>query len=91
MTIHHIGNVLPEKRHQGDSENSTVLLKFKPEVTAEQRQSVRDSLRALPSQIPAIQSIVTGETVFSPLGHGFDEGAAFLVSYLRQVVDQVVL
>jgi hypothetical protein len=58
--------------------NSTVLTKFKPEATPEQRQSVRDSAEALPSKIPAIQSLVIGETVFSPLGHGYDEGAVFL-------------
>ncbi|OJA17227.1 hypothetical protein AZE42_00248, partial [Rhizopogon vesiculosus] len=51
------------------------LKKFKPEATPEQRQSVRDSLDFLPSKIPAIQCIVTGETVFNPLGHGYDEGA----------------
>ncbi|KAG2155886.1 stress responsive A/B barrel domain-containing protein [Suillus bovinus] len=55
-----------------------VLYKFKPEVTPEQRQSVRDCISALPSQIPAIQSLVTGETVFNAFGHGYDEGAIFL-------------
>ncbi|KAG2747010.1 hypothetical protein P692DRAFT_20835270 [Suillus brevipes Sb2] len=55
-----------------------VLYTFKPEVTPEQRQSVRDCISALPSQIPAIQSLVTGETVFNPLGHGYDEGVIFL-------------
>jgi len=55
-----------------------VLLKFKPEVTPEQRQSVKDSIRALPSQIPAIQSIVAGDTLFNHLGHGYDEGVIFL-------------
>lgn len=55
-----------------------VLFTFKPEVTPEQRQSVKDCISALPSQIPAIQSLVTGETVFNPLGHGYDEGVIFL-------------
>ncbi|KIK47188.1 hypothetical protein CY34DRAFT_799541 [Suillus luteus UH-Slu-Lm8-n1] len=55
-----------------------VLYKFKPEATPEQRQSVKDSVNALPSQIPAIQSLVTGETVFNPLGHGYDAGVIFL-------------
>ncbi|KAG2151355.1 stress responsive A/B barrel domain-containing protein [Suillus clintonianus] len=65
MTIHHIAH-------------STVLYKFKPETTPEQKQSVRDSVSALPSQIPAIQSLITGETVFNPLGHGYDEGVIFV-------------
>ncbi|KAJ8597218.1 hypothetical protein M405DRAFT_780400 [Rhizopogon salebrosus TDB-379] len=55
-----------------------VLFKFKPEATPEQRQSVRDSIKALPSQIPSIQNLVTGETVFNHLGHGYDEGVIFL-------------
>ncbi|KAG1792917.1 stress responsive A/B barrel domain-containing protein [Suillus plorans] len=55
-----------------------VLYKFKPEVTPEQKQGVRDSASALPSQIPAIQSLITGETVYNHLGHGFDEGVIFL-------------
>ncbi|KAG1792916.1 stress responsive A/B barrel domain-containing protein [Suillus plorans] len=55
-----------------------VLYKFKPEVTPEQKQGVRDSVSALLSQIPAIQSIITGETVYNHLGHGFDEGVIFL-------------
>ncbi|KAG2112384.1 stress responsive A/B barrel domain-containing protein [Suillus discolor] len=55
-----------------------VLYKFKPEVTPEQKQSVRDSVSALPSQIPAIQSLITGETVYNHLGHGFDEGIILL-------------
>ncbi|KAG0704280.1 hypothetical protein DFH29DRAFT_912717 [Suillus ampliporus] len=55
-----------------------VLFKFKPETTPEQRQSVRDSINDLPSQIPAIQSLITGDTVFNPLGHGFDGGVIFL-------------
>jgi hypothetical protein len=58
--------------------NNPVLFKFKPEATPEQRQSVRDSIKALPSQIPSIQSLVTGETVFNHLGHGYDEGALIL-------------
>lgn len=36
---------------------------------------MRDSRSALLSQIPAIQSIVTGETVFNPLAHDYEEGA----------------
>jgi hypothetical protein len=52
-------------------------LKFKPEVTPEQIQSIRDSVEALPSKILAIQSLVTGNKVFNPLGHGYDAGAAF--------------
>ncbi|KAG1774855.1 hypothetical protein EV702DRAFT_1121463 [Suillus placidus] len=55
-----------------------VLYKFKPEATPEQRQSVKDSAAALASQIPAIQSLVSGETVFNPLGHGYDAGVIFL-------------
>ncbi|KAG1906501.1 stress responsive A/B barrel domain-containing protein [Suillus fuscotomentosus] len=51
-----------------------VLYKFKPEVTPEQKQNVRDSVSALPSQVPAIQNLITGETVYNHLGHGFDEG-----------------
>ncbi|KAJ8596443.1 hypothetical protein M405DRAFT_928847 [Rhizopogon salebrosus TDB-379] len=51
-----------------------VLLKFKPEVTPEQIQSIRDSVEALPSKILAIQSLVTGNKVFNPLGHGYDAG-----------------
>ncbi|KAG2065329.1 hypothetical protein BDR04DRAFT_1121950 [Suillus decipiens] len=52
-----------------------VLCTFKSEATPEQRQSMRDSRSALLSQIPAIQSIVTGETVFNPLAHDYEEGA----------------
>ncbi|KAG2112383.1 stress responsive A/B barrel domain-containing protein [Suillus discolor] len=55
-----------------------VLYKFKPEVTPEQKQGVRDNVSALPSQIPAIQSIITGETVYNHLGHGFDGGVILL-------------
>ncbi|KAG2151354.1 stress responsive A/B barrel domain-containing protein [Suillus clintonianus] len=55
-----------------------VLYKFKPEATPEQRQSVKDSVSTLPSQIPAIQGLVTGESVFNPLGHGYDDGVIFL-------------
>ncbi|OAX33064.1 dabb-domain-containing protein [Rhizopogon vinicolor AM-OR11-026] len=55
-----------------------VLTKFKPEATPEQRQSVRDSIHSLPSKIPAIQSIVAGETVSNPLGHGYDKGTIFV-------------
>ncbi|KAJ8593830.1 dabb-domain-containing protein [Rhizopogon salebrosus TDB-379] len=51
-----------------------VLLKFKPETTPEQRQSTRDSVEALPSKIPAIQSLITGKTV----GHGYDAGVIFV-------------
>ncbi|KAG1829751.1 stress responsive A/B barrel domain-containing protein [Suillus variegatus] len=54
--------------------HSAVLYKFKPEVTPEQKQGVRDSVSALPSQVPAIQHLITGETVYNHLGHGFDEG-----------------
>lgn len=39
---------------------------------------MRDAANALTSQIPAIQSIITGETVFNPLGHGYDEGVIIL-------------
>jgi len=55
-----------------------ILYRFKPEATPEQRQSVEASARALASQIPAIQSIVAGETVYNPMGHGFDIGVIFL-------------
>jgi hypothetical protein len=55
-----------------------VLFTFKPEVTPEQRRDVKDCINALPSQIPAIQSLVTGETVFNHLGHGYEEGVIFL-------------
>ncbi|KAG1745843.1 uncharacterized protein EDB91DRAFT_126679 [Suillus paluster] len=55
-----------------------VLYKFKPEATPEQRQSVIDSVSALPSQIPAIQGLVTGEILFNPLAHGYDDGVIFL-------------
>lgn len=55
-----------------------VLYKFKPEATSEQRQSVKDSANALGSQIPAIQSLTTGETVYNALGHGYDAGVIFL-------------
>ncbi|KAG2155885.1 stress responsive A/B barrel domain-containing protein [Suillus bovinus] len=55
-----------------------ILYKFKPEATPEQRQSVKDAANALASQIPEIQSLVTGETVFNPRGHGYDAGVIFL-------------
>jgi hypothetical protein len=63
--------------------NNPVLYKFKPEATPEQRQSVRNSVKALPSQIPSIQNLIIGETVFNHLGHGYDEGALLLVSCHR--------
>ncbi|KAG1748700.1 hypothetical protein EDB19DRAFT_220815 [Suillus lakei] len=66
-----------------------VLYKFKPEVTPEQRQSVRDCISALPSQIPAIQSLVAGETVFNPLGHGYDEGVIFLFESIAKLNEYV--
>lgn len=62
-----------------------VLFTFKPEVTPEQRQNVRNCISALPSQIPAIQSLVTGETVFNPLGHGYDEGVIFVFENLAKL------
>ncbi|KAG2352922.1 stress responsive A/B barrel domain-containing protein [Suillus spraguei] len=55
-----------------------VLYTFKSEATPEQRQSMRDCRSALPSQIPAIQSIITGETVSNPFTHGFEEGVIFV-------------
>jgi hypothetical protein len=78
MTIHHIGNFFFSSPTSSHLIHGTVLYKFKPEATPEQRQSVKDSVNALPSQIPAIHSLVTGETVFNPLGHGYDAGTAFL-------------
>jgi hypothetical protein len=62
-----------------------ILFTFKPEVTLEQKQSVRDRISALQSQIPAIQSIVTGATVFNPLGHGYDEGVIFLFENIAKL------
>ncbi|KAJ8597235.1 hypothetical protein M405DRAFT_804263 [Rhizopogon salebrosus TDB-379] len=62
-----------------------VLYKFKPEATPEQRQSVRNSVKALPSQIPSIQNLIIGETVFNHLGHGYDEGVVFLFENLHKL------
>jgi hypothetical protein len=58
-----------------------VLLKFKPEVLPEQRQLLWDDAAALSSKIPAVQSLVIGNPVFSPLGHSYDAGAAFLFDH----------
>jgi hypothetical protein len=92
MTIHHIGNLFLSSPTSSDLIYGTVLYKFKPEATPEQRQSVKDSANALPSQIPAIQSLVTGETVFNALGHGYDAGTAFFyIISANRVVDETVL
>ena len=40
-----------------------VLLKFKPEATAEQRREVIEDLRALPGQIDVIREYEAGEDV----------------------------
>ncbi|KAG2065327.1 hypothetical protein BDR04DRAFT_1108705 [Suillus decipiens] len=62
-----------------------ILYKFKPEATPEQRQSVKDSACALASQIPAIQGLVAGETIFNPLAHGYDTGVIFLFENIDKV------
>ncbi|KAG2352923.1 hypothetical protein BDR07DRAFT_1435581 [Suillus spraguei] len=54
-----------------------ILYKFKPEATPEQRQWVVDSVCALAPQIPAVQGVVTGKTIFNPIAHGYDAGVIF--------------
>jgi hypothetical protein len=93
MTIHHIGIVSLSLSSPTSSDLTcgAVLYKFKPEATPEQRQSVQDSVNALPSQIPAIQSLITGETVYNALGHGYDAGTVFLTTSASRMVDKTVL
>ncbi|KAH7914252.1 hypothetical protein BJ138DRAFT_1144184 [Hygrophoropsis aurantiaca] len=55
-----------------------VLLKYKPDTTNDEKLKVKESLTALPSQIPAISGMVAGDIIYNPLGHGFDEGVIFL-------------
>ncbi|KAH7914253.1 stress responsive A/B barrel domain-containing protein [Hygrophoropsis aurantiaca] len=55
-----------------------VLLKYKPEVTVDDIQEVKTRLAALPSQIPAISSLITGAAVSNPLDRGFGEGIIFV-------------
>jgi hypothetical protein len=52
---------------------------------------VKDAANALASQIPAIQSFVTGETVFNPLGHGYDAGTSFFIISANWMVDKTAL
>ncbi|KAG1906499.1 uncharacterized protein F5891DRAFT_1181912 [Suillus fuscotomentosus] len=68
-----------------------ILYRFKPEATQEQRQSVEDSARSLASQIPAIQGIVAGKTVYNPLGHGFDIGTASLIVSTTRMINKTAL
>ncbi|KAG0704281.1 hypothetical protein DFH29DRAFT_912718 [Suillus ampliporus] len=51
-----------------------LLYKFKPETTQEQEQFIKDSISALPSQIPAIQGLITGSTMPNAFMHGYDGG-----------------
>ncbi|KAG2073482.1 hypothetical protein BDR04DRAFT_1229997 [Suillus decipiens] len=62
-----------------------VLYTFKPEVTPEQRQNMRDYGRALPSQISAIQSLLSGKPVFNPLTHGYEEGVIFVLESVAKL------
>ncbi|KAF8120584.1 hypothetical protein EV363DRAFT_1369257 [Boletus edulis] len=55
-----------------------VLLKFKRGVTPADVEKVRSSLHALPSQIPAISSVVAGKKIKHPMDQDFDEGVIFV-------------
>ncbi len=61
-----------------------VLLTFKPEATAEDRQAVRDAVEAFAQDIPDIRALTCGENIGSGPNHhdfavvaDFDDLAAF--------------
>ncbi|KZP31488.1 hypothetical protein FIBSPDRAFT_945016 [Athelia psychrophila] len=55
-----------------------LLIKFKPEATAEQRQDWVTRLIQLGKTIPAVKAVNTGKKIAGTYDKGWDEGAVLL-------------
>lgn len=56
----------------------TVLVKFKPDATAEQKQGWVDGLNKLAKTIPSIKQVNTGKKIANKYDRDWEEGAVLL-------------